>query len=302
MDHKPLTSILGPKRGIPSLAAARLQRWAVLLSAYNYDIKYKTTNDHCNADGLSRLPLPTPDKLVDQEVSIFNIGQTQALPVTFCEIETATRQDKILGKVLMYVQNGWPKQVPEALKPYHNRQNELGTEGGCLMWGMRVLVPEKLQSKVLKSLHENHLGITRIKAIARSYFWWIGLDREIEKLAKSCSVCQSLQDMATTAPLHPWIWPDTPWRRVHVDFAGPFQGKMFFIMVDAHSKWPEVMTMSSTTTQHTIDALTAVFARYGLPDQLVFDNGPQFTSCEFGHFLKRNGIKHILPPFLKRFG
>ena len=74
----------------------------------------------------------------------------------------------------------------------------------------------------------------------------------------------------------------------------PFQGKMFFIMVDAHSKWPEVMTMSSTTTQHTIDALTAVFARYGLPDQLVFDNGPQFTSCEFGHFLKRNGIKHRL--------
>ena len=73
-----------------------------------------------------------------------------------------------------------------------------------------------------------------------------------------------------------------------------FKQKMFFIMVDAHSKWPEVMTMSSTTTRHTIDALTAVFARYGLPDQLVSDNGPQLTSCEFCHFLKRNGIKHIL--------
>ena len=56
-DHQPLTTILGPKKGIPSLAAARLQRWALLLSAYVYDIKYKSTHCHGNADGLSRLPL-----------------------------------------------------------------------------------------------------------------------------------------------------------------------------------------------------------------------------------------------------
>ena len=49
---------LGPKQGIPPLAAARLQRWAVLLSAYTYDIQFKSTVAHGNADGLSRLPLP----------------------------------------------------------------------------------------------------------------------------------------------------------------------------------------------------------------------------------------------------
>ena len=206
-DHKPLTTILGPKTGIPSLAAARLQRWAILLSAYDYVIQYKSTNDHCNADSLSRLPLPSADQPSGLEVSIFNIGQVQALPVTFRDIQTATRQDKILGKVFTYVQNGWPTQVPEALKPYQNRQNEIGTESGCLMWGMRVLIPRKLQDKVLKSLHENHPGITRMKAIARSYFWWSGLDRDIESLAKSCSVCQALQATPPAAPLHPWVWP-----------------------------------------------------------------------------------------------
>ena len=56
-DHKPLTAILGPKKGIPSLAAARLQRWAIILSDYEYDIQYKSTEEHSNADGLSRLPL-----------------------------------------------------------------------------------------------------------------------------------------------------------------------------------------------------------------------------------------------------
>ena len=224
-DHKPLTTILGPKRGIPSLAAARLQRWAILLSAYDYIIQYKSTHDHCNADSLSRLPLPTTDQPSGREVSVFNIGQAQALPVTFRDIQTATHQDRILGKVLTYVQGGWPTSVSESLKPYQNRQHEIGTESGCLMWGMRVIVPEKLQPKVLKSLHENHLGITRMKTIARSYFWWSGLDRDIEELAKSCSGCQAVQAMPPAAPLHPWVWPNTPWKRVHVDFPGPFQGR-----------------------------------------------------------------------------
>ena len=66
--------------------------------------------------------------------------------------------------------------------------------------------------------------------------------------------------------------------------------------MDAHSKWPEVIPMSSTTAQHTIDALVAVFSHYGLPDQLVSDNGPQFIPKKVTQFLKRNGIKHILSP------
>ena len=292
-DYKPLTTILGPKKGIPSLAAARLQRWALLLSAYEYEIRYKSTRDHCNADGLSRLPLPSVHHPTRREDSLFNVAQAQALPVTVRDIQKATRQDITLGRVFTYVQQGWPQQVPDALRPFKTRQNELGTENGCLMWGIRVLIPAKLQAKVLKSLHENHPGITRMKAIARSYFWWSGLDKAIEDLAKSCSVCQSLQATPAAAPLHPWVWPDAPWKRIHVDFAGPFQGKMFFILVDAHSKWPEVITMPSTTSQATIEALQSVFSRFGLPDQLASDNGPQFTSVEFALFLKQNGIKHI---------
>ena len=103
-DHKPLTTILGPKKGIPSLAAARLQRWAILLSAYDYSIQYKSTTDHGNADGLSRLPLPLTSPTTDtQGAATFNIGQVQALPVTFQHIQKATRRDKILGKVYRYV-------------------------------------------------------------------------------------------------------------------------------------------------------------------------------------------------------
>ena len=78
-----------------------------------------------------------------------------------------------------------------------------------------------------------------------------------------------------------------------MDFAGPFQKKMFLIMVDVHSKWPEVIQMTSTGTEQTVTVLRQLFASYGLPLQLVSDNGPQFTAAEFQQFLKGNGIKHI---------
>ena len=292
-DHQPLTTILGPKKGIPSLAAARLQRWAILLSAYKYIIKYKKSQAHSNADGLSRLPLPATNSHPGKEDSIFNVCQVQALPVSFRDIQQATRRDKLLGKVLSYTQMGWPNQVTWELTPYKARANEIGIEANCLMWDTRVIVPEKLQACVLKVLHKNHPGITRMKAIARSYFWWHRLDKSIEELAKSCTACQAIQVSTAVAPLHPWVWPDAPWKRLHVDFAGPFMGKMFFIIIDAHSKWPEVITMSATTAKHTIDALRSVFAHFGLPEQLVSDNGPQFTSEEFAQFMRDCGTKHI---------
>ena len=74
------------------------------------------------------------------------------------------------------------------------------------------------------------------------------MDRGIEELAKECASCQTVKDMPASAPLHPWVWPVHPWQRLHMDFAEPFQGKMYFIIVDAHSKWPEVFEMTSTTS------------------------------------------------------
>ena len=72
-----------------------------------------------------------------------------------------------------------------------------------------------------------------------------------------------------------------------------FWAAMFLVVVDAHSKWVEVVKMSSTTSSKTIAKLRKLFSAYGLPDQLVSDNGSQFTSDKFLCFMKTNGIKHI---------
>ena len=188
---------------------------------------------------------------------------------------------------------GWPNQITRELQIFKDRQMELTIQGGCLLWGTRVIIPSILQKQVLESLHISHPGITRMKATARSHFWWHGLDSDIERVGKSCHTCQANQPNPVQAPLHPWVWPDQPWKRIHIDFAGPFRGLTFMVIVDAHSKWPEAEIMSSTSSSKTIEVLRSMFARYGIPEQLVSDNGPQFTSDEFQQFMKGNGIKHI---------
>ena len=77
---------------------------------------------------------------------------------------------------------------------------------------------------------------------------------------------------------HPWKKPSNPWERIHIDFAGPFKGHVWLILVDAFTKWPDVIEMSSTSSERTIEILRSLFTRYGIPRILVSDNGTQFTS------------------------
>ena len=110
---------------------------------------------------------------------------------------------------------------------------------------------------------------------------------------KSCVHCRAVKNAPAVAPLHPWWWPPKPWQRRHVYFAGPFRGRTVLIVVDAHSKWPEVVQMKTTTAAASIQELCKLFSTFGLPEQLVSDNGPQFVSSKFAQFLKNNGEKHI---------
>ena len=222
--HKPLTAIFGSNRSIPPLAATRLQRWALLLAGYNYRIAFRPTQAHANADSLSRLPLHNSEE--DTKVpdpKLFNIQQIETLPVTGTQLKTATNRDTILSKVLRYNKHGWPTEVPDTLRPYWYRRSELSIEDDCILWGTRVVVPLKLREEVLEELHRSHIGIVRMKMIARSYVWRPKLDAAIERMVKSCIPCQETKN----SPLHPWIWPVQPWQWILIDFAGPMNGQTF---------------------------------------------------------------------------
>jgi len=111
-----------------------------------------------------------------------------------------------------------------------------------------------------------------MKTIARSYFWWTKQLKSWESHVNPVKLTKPflLQDPY----VHPWIWPHTPWKHIHVDFVGPYLGHMLFIVADAHLKWPEVKVMSTTTLRRQLKSFCSPWA----PRTISIDNGLQFTS------------------------
>ena len=125
----------------------------------------------------------------------------------------------------------------------------------CLLWGIHVIVPEKFRHALIEEPHQDHPVALRMKSVARSYFWYLRLDKDFEDRAQGCVACQGIKNSSPVAPLHLWVWPAAPCQRIHVDYAGPFINKSYLFVTDAHSKWPEIIEMNSTATQKTITKL-----------------------------------------------
>ena len=301
-DHKPLLTIFGPDKSLPAMSLQRLQRWALLLMGHDYDIHYRASAEHCNA---SRLPAG-PDVAFDREEEVRAItSEVQQIatevvsefPITWKLVAECTKKDTVLSQVLNFVHNGWPTSGPEcgmdALRPFFNTQTEICQVNGVILRDCRVVVPQELQTKVITMLHQSHRGVVRMKTMARLYVWWPNIEARVEACCKACNVC-AVTASAPTANLSPWPLPDEPWDRIHVDFAGPFLGNMWMLVMDAYSKWPIVVRMSKyPTTETTIMALNILFTTWGFQKSLVSDNGPQFGSKQFEDWCRLNGIVHL---------
>ena len=198
---------------------------------------------------LTRLPLEdTPTTDTDKSVILFNVQQIGILPVQAKQLHQETANDPLLSKVILY---DWPQEVDAQLLPFSRRKLELTIEFRCLMWGIKVIIPNKPKGRVLEELHTGHIGIVKMKALAKSSVWWRGVEQHIEQMAQKCEPCKSLRNRPAPTTLHPWTWPTHPWQRLHIDFIG----KSFLIIVDANPKWPEVIPMMTTTAEETIPEL-----------------------------------------------
>ena len=144
---------------------------------------------------------PYPTKVLEPHLRLdCNLRKIEALLVTSQEIKVATQQDPVLSKIKSYILKGWPDQVPKSLQVYRSKLAELTVEEGCLLWGGRVIIPQSLKDVVKAELHKEHLGISKMKALARGYVWWAGIDKELETLAKSCTECATVNTCQGTSP------------------------------------------------------------------------------------------------------
>lgn len=178
-DHKPLRAIFSPYAALPVLSATRMLHYAIFLSGFSYDIKYRRTNEHLNADFCSRFPTEKETKEYFDEPRTFQLNQLSILHVTAKEIAKETKRNRELSKLYRSIQNGEGKV---------NDRGEYTIHMGCILKGIRVVIPDTLKSRVLEELHADHFGIEKMKAIARLYCYWVGIDEDIKKLS-NCRPC-----------------------------------------------------------------------------------------------------------------
>ncbi|XP_054746122.1 uncharacterized protein K02A2.6-like [Anastrepha obliqua] len=303
-DHKPLLAIFGNKAGISAHQANRLQRWAVKLLAYDFELKFISTNSFGYADVLSRLISntlnPSEDYVIaaiefESEIKQILDESINKLPITSKMVRYETAKDLILSNIVRYITEGWPIKCDNIdYKPYFNRKDSINIVEGCLMFGRRIIIPTIFQRRILKEIHRGHPGIQYTKAIARNYVYWSNIDADIENMVKTCPNCIAAAKMPTkTMEDVPWPKPSGPWERLHIDYAGPIDSYYYLVVIDAFSKWPEVIRTKSITTALMIFSFNEIFARFGLPKTIVSDNGTQFTSHQFQQFVAEHGIQHI---------
>lgn len=296
-DHKPLIGLFNPDKAIPHIQSPRIIRWCLMLSNYDYVILYRRGPMNQNADMLSRLPVDEQFQDPPPLREVLLLEGQDGPPLDPKDISEATKKDKLLQKVLFALQNGWTHSDDSQFEPFLRRRTELSTHRDCILWGNRVVIPESLRDRVLQLLHSNHPGICAMKACARSYVWWPGLDTEIEEKVRGCNTCQQVRNMPPKDRTSQWESEDSPWSRLHVDIAGPCQGgKYFLIVVDSYSKWLEVEVLSHITSTVIIAKLRRLFATHGIPRTIVSDQGTQFVSEEILSFYKNNGIKGLAVP------
>ena len=204
-----------------------------------------------------------------------------------------TAKDSILSQLMRFVKEGWPHAFSEELKDFKKLENSLSTENGCVFYGLRVIIPSTLRNHILKLLHLGHFGMQRMKQLARSTVYWPRIDFDIEDLCRKCTSCGQFQNKPDKPSIHPWMMPEKPWSRLHLDHAINFLGRNWLVLVDAYSKYPCIHPTTSTSSNNTTAILEQEFAHFGYPHTLVTDNATTFMSQEFQAWCKQRGIVHL---------
>lgn len=234
---------------------------------------------------------------LENEVKAVVTDTVSKLPLTFKMIVAETQKDQVLQQVMQFLKEGWPvsskKITDPAVRKFNSRRDGLQIANNCLMFGDRIVIPEKFRKQVLHQLHKGHPGMDRMKSLARSYIYWPNVDEDVKDFVRECRSCAQAAKAPTKTTLECWPVCTQPWQRVHIDYAGPIGGYYYLVIVDAYSKWPQIFRTLNITATATLDILRETFARYGNPETLVSDNGTQFTSEKFQQFVQENGINHM---------
>ena len=147
------------------------------------------------------------------------------------------------------------------------------------MKGERVIIPSALRLDILEKIHAGHQGIQKYRERAKSGVWWPGLSKQIEDLVRECSTCIKTK-VNRAEPMLPSKLPEHQWQKVATDLFD-WKGQECVLVVDYFSRHCEIGVLQNSTSQKVISHLKATFASHGIPETVISENGPQYSSAEF---------------------
>ena len=297
-DHKPLLALA--KKSLNDLSP-RIQRLMLKLQRYNVTLSWLPGKYLYIPDALSRacksVMTTTQQSIEDRAVEVQLRAQVkmvyESIPASKVMVEkivSETAKDEVLQSVMRCVTEGWANGQCQA---YSSFKDELYIMNGLLMRGNRIVVPSSLRRDMLGILHEGHLGVEKQRRMARDVVYWPNINADIEAMTQECSACNKFrpaQGKETWASEDSMIDLD-PWQKVGVDLFF-WNGSDYLIVIDYKSNFPEISLLTKTTSDQVILHLKSIFARHGIPETMVSDNGPQFDSSVFKQFAREWGFQH----------
>ena len=294
-DHKPLVTICSKPI---HTAPPRLQRMLLKIQGYQYTITYRPGPQMVMADVLSRLPNPdnnAPVKL-DEHVDCLNIAMINFSPEKQDQLRHETAKDPALCFLRDVIIRGWPDKIKElqpSIRAYWSYRDELSVESGIVVKGRQVIIPESLKNDILRQLHNGHQGIEKTRRLARDCVYWNNINLDIEKLCKSCTTCAKHQDGNPKEPLTPHETPTKPWQYLASDLFEA-NGKHYLLIVDRYTKFPIMEELSTPASSKQIaDRMRLYMSLFGRPEEVMTDNGPQYTGQAFKRLLHDWSVRHI---------
>jgi hypothetical protein len=296
-DHQPLEIIFHPSKELPKVTSARLLRWAIQLSAFDYEIQYVKGNTIPHVDALSRLDFD-PEGMLQAEESkeeaCIHWNKTDLFSMQ--EVKDETQRDPVLRGIFERIsKNRWSNCSP-AERPFKAKRQTLSVEDGVLCTGDQAVLPPTLRAKILAAAHNDiHCGTLATRNRLRLEAWWPGYCNDVDNFVKACSKCAVLKPEVRKFT-HAWPEASKAWERVHMDH-GLISGiGLVLILVDSYSGWPEVVRVRDRRAETVMMVLREVFSRNGVPNVLVSDNAAEFGDEKLKAWLDKVGCKQIKTP------
>ncbi|XP_014662946.1 PREDICTED: uncharacterized protein K02A2.6-like [Priapulus caudatus] len=295
-DHKALVPIFMKENSKPP---PRIERWLMKLQDYNITVTYSPGSSN-PADYMSRHPPNHQTVNIDRNSELHvNFVLDNSLPraISRQEFVESTAADRSLSGVIRALGNGrWFDIVKDdkVAKALFNIRTELScSEDGILLRGTRIVVPESLHMKCVKLAHSGHQGMAKTKQLLRMKTWFSGIDNLVEREVENCLLCQANTPSKHREPLLMTPTPLNKWERLSMDFCGPLPtGEYLMVVIDDHSRYPEVDVLHSTSAHAVIPRLDRIFAAHGVPSEIRTDNGPPFNGSDFREYAESQGFHH----------